>query len=148
MSPINTTAGILVRKRVYLDDLDGFGMLHHARYALLFDNAVLDFWLGAGWVIDPSESVLVIRDLQLRYHQPVVGLQEVDVHLWVERAGRTSVSYRFEVLSTDHTVRHADGSRVVVNLDPRSLRPAPLTDRMWEIAAPLLGPGVERPTAA
>jgi acyl-CoA thioester hydrolase len=145
--PIDTSTGILVRKRVYLDDLDGFGMLHHARYALLFDNAVQDFWLEAGWVADPSTSVLVIRDLQLTYYQPVLGLQEVDVHLWVDRAGRTSVSYRFEVLSTDHTVRHADGSRVVVNLDPQTLRPAPLTAELWELAAPLLGPGVERPAA-
>ena len=76
---IDTSAGVLVRKRIYLDDLDGFGMLHHARYALLFDNAVIDFWADAGWELNPSESVLVIRELTLTYHQPVVGLSEVEV---------------------------------------------------------------------
>jgi acyl-CoA thioester hydrolase len=144
---IDTSAGVLVRKRVYLDDLDGFGMLHHARYALLFDNAVIDFWSDAGWELDPSRSVLVIRELGLTYHQPVVGIGDVDVHFWVERAGRTSVTYRFQVLSADHTVVHADGHRVVVNLDSQTLRPAPFTEETWALAAPLLAPGVERPAA-
>lgn len=144
---IDTHAGVLVRKRIYLDDLDGFGMLHHARYALLFDNAVIDFWTDAGWQLDPAASVLVIRELGLTYHQPVQGLSEVDVHFWVSRAGRTSVTYHFEVLSADHTVVHAEGHRVVVFLDGQSLRPMPIPEDVWEKAAPLLGPGVERPAA-
>ncbi len=144
---IDTTAGTVIRKRIYLDDLDGFGMLHHARYALLFDNAVIDFWTDAGWELRPQESVLVIRELSLTYHQPVVGLTDVDVHLWVERAGRTSVTYQFQVLSADHSVLHADGRRVVVHLDGQSLRPSPITPEMWAMAEPLLGPGVERPAA-
>ncbi|KAA1415444.1 acyl-CoA thioesterase [Nocardioides humilatus] len=143
----DTSAGILIRKRIYLDDLDGFGMLHHARYALLFDNAVIDFWADAGWVLDPADSVLVIRELSLTYHQPVVGITDVDVRLWVERAGRTSVTYRFEVLSADHSVLHADGHRVVVNLDSETLRPAPFSEATWAMARPLLAPGVERPAA-
>ncbi len=147
MTTIDTTAGVVIRQRVHLDDLDGFGMLHHARYAVLLDHAILDFWLDAGWVADPSVSVQVIRALELTYHLPVMGMQDVDVHLWVDRAGRSSVTYRFEVLSTDHVTRYAEGSRVLVNLDPLTLRPTPLTDEMWAIAAPLLGPGVGRPAA-
>ena len=144
---IDTSTGIVIRKRIYLDDLDGFGMLHHARYALLLDNAVIDFWADAGWEIDPSVSVLVIRELTLTYHQPVVGLSEVDVHFWIERAGRTSVTYRFQVLSADHEVVHADGHRVVVNLDGKTLRPSPIGEDVWKLAAPLLGPGVARSAA-
>src|SRR5215207_5217583 len=89
---IDTGAGIVVRKRVYLDALDAFGMLNHARYALLFDNAVLDFWHDAGWVPDPRVSVQVMRELTLTYHSPVLGVGDVDVRLWIERAGRTSVN--------------------------------------------------------
>jgi acyl-CoA thioester hydrolase len=51
------------------------------------------------------------------------------------------------MLSADHAVRYAEGSRVLVNLDPTTLRPTPLTDEMWQVAAPLLGPGVVRPAA-
>jgi acyl-CoA thioester hydrolase len=139
--------GVVIRKRVYLEDLDGFGMLHHARYAVLFDNAVLDFWLDAGWVPDTATNLAVIRELSLTYHQPIVGMGDVDVRLWVDRAGRTSVTYRFQILSTDHAVLHAEGHRVLVNIDARTLRPAPLTDEMWSFAAPLLAAGVQRPAA-
>jgi acyl-CoA thioester hydrolase len=141
---IDTSAGIVVRKRVYFDALDAFGMLHHARYALLFDNTVLDFWHDAGWVPDPSVSVQVIRELTLTYHSPVLGVGDVDVRLWIERAGRTSVTYRFEVLSLDRAVRHAEGRRVDVNLHPKTLRPSRLPDDMWEMAAPLLDDNVAR----
>ena len=144
---IDTSQGVVVRQRIHLADLDGFGMLYHARYATIFDNAVQDFWVGTGWRLDPTESVLVIRDLQVTYHQPVLGITDVDVHFWVERAGTTSVTYRFQVLSSDHTVRHADGRRVVVFLDALHLRPTPIPSDVWEKAAPLLGPGVERPAA-
>lgn len=139
-----TLDGVVRRHRVYLDDLDGFGMLHHARYAVLFDRAVIDHWAEAGWRLDPATSVQVIRELTLTYHLPVTAVGDVDVHFWVSRAGRTSVTYTFRIVSTDGSVVHAEGTRTLVNLDPRTLRPTPLTDDMWEIATPLLGVGVTR----
>lgn len=33
--------GILLPVEVYYDDLDALGMLHHARYAMLFDRATV-----------------------------------------------------------------------------------------------------------
>lgn len=145
---IDTSTGVVLRQRVHVDDLDGYGMLYHARFATFFDNAVQDFWLDAGWRMDPSEYVLVIRELRLTYHVPVLGMGAVDVHFWVERAGTTSVTYRFQVLSTDHAVCHAEGQRVAVFLEGRTLRPTPIPDEIWELAVPLLAPGVERPAAA
>lgn len=144
---IDTSSGVVLRKRIYLEDLDGFGMLHHARYAVLFDNAVIDFWHEAGWVFDPSQAVLAIKNLQLTYHAPVVGIGDVDVHLWVERAGRTSVTYRVQVMSPDREVLYAEGSRVVVFLDAQTLRPTPIPADIWDKAEPLLGAGVQRPAA-
>ena len=141
---VTTFDGVVRRRRVYLDDLDGFGMLHHARYALLFDHAVIDYWAEAGWRLDPTTSVQVIRELTLTYHQPITAVGDVDVHFWVSRAGRTSVTYTFRVVSTDGSVVHAEGTRTLVNLDPLTLRPEPLTDEMWQVATPLLGHGVTR----
>lgn len=145
---MDTSIGAVRRMRLYVDDLDGFGMLYHARYATLFDHAVLDYWTEAGWSVDPSRSIQVIRELAVTYHLPVLGAGEVDVHFWIGHAGRTSVRYEFAVLSPDHTVVHAEGGRTLVNLDPQTLRPAALTDDMWQIAGALLAPGVSRPQAA
>lgn len=142
--PVTTFDGVVRRRRVYLDDLDGFGMLHHARYPLLFDHAVIDYWAEAGWRLEPTTSVQVIRELSLTYHQPITAVGDIDVHFWIARAGRTSVTYAFRIVSTDGAVVHAEGTRTLVNLDPLTLRPTPLTDDMWEIATPLLGDGVTR----
>ena len=90
----------------------------------------------------------LLSKYRITYNAPVLGTGEVDVHLWVEQAGRSSVTYAFEVLSADHRTVHAAGQRVLVNLDPQTLEPAPLSDEMWDIAAPLLKPGVTRPTPA
>ncbi|MGH1564288.1 acyl-CoA thioesterase [Mumia sp. DW29H23] len=139
--------GVVIPVRVYLDDLDGFGMLNHVEYARLFDHAVIDFWTDAGWVLDPTESVQVIRDLQLRFHQPITAVGDVAVHLWVEEAGRTNVNYRFQILSADLQTLHAEGSRRLINLDPATLRPVPLTEEQWAYAAPLLADDLVRPTA-
>ncbi|WP_435770774.1 acyl-CoA thioesterase [Nocardioides sp. SYSU DS0651] len=146
-TPADAGPGVVVRQRVHLDDLDGYGMLYHARFATFFDNAVQDFWYDAGWRLRPEETVLVIRDLQLTYHRPVLGVGDIDVHFWVDRAGTTSVTYRFRVLSPDHATVHAEGHRVVVFLDGQTLRPTPIPAEIWAKAAPLLAPGVARPAA-
>jgi acyl-CoA thioester hydrolase len=138
--------GVSVAVPVYVDDLDGYGMLHHARYAVLLDHALTDFWVGAGLRLSPDTSVTVVRRLALTYHEPIRRPGRVDVRMCVTEAGRTSALYRFEVWSSsaEREVLHAEAERLVVNLDPATLRPAPFPDDQWRMAQPLLAPGVER----
>jgi acyl-CoA thioester hydrolase len=142
--------GVVVPVHVYVDDLDGYGMLHHARYAVLLDHALTDFWVGAGLRLSPETSVTVVRSLTLDFHEPIRSPGRVDVRMWVSEAGRTSALYRFEVWSSspERDVLHAEAQRRVVNLDPVRLRPAPFPDDQWRMATPLLAPGVERRTSA
>jgi acyl-CoA thioester hydrolase len=142
--------GVVVPVPVYVDDLDGYGMLHHARYAVLLDHALTDYWVGAGLRLSPETSVTVVRSLTLDFHEPIRRPGRVDVRMWVSEAGRTSALYRFEVWtsSPDRDVLHAEAQRRVVNLDPVTLRPAPFPDDQWRMAEPLLAPGVERKTSA
>jgi acyl-CoA thioester hydrolase len=134
--------GVVVPVPVYVDDLDGYGMLHHARYAVLLDHALSDYWTSAGLRLEAAVSVTVVRRLELTYHLPVTRPGQVDVRFWVSEAGRTSALYRFEVRTGD--VLHVEAGRHVVNLDPGTLRPAPFPDEQWAMARPLLAPGVER----
>jgi acyl-CoA thioester hydrolase len=142
--------GVVVPVPVYVDDLDGYGMLHHARYAVLLDHALTDFWIGAGWRPGPGLPVPAVSSLSLDYHAPIRSPGRVDVRLWVSEAGRTSALYRFEVWtsSPEREVLHAEAQRRVVNLDPVTMRPVPFPDDQWRMAAPLLAPGVERRTSA
>jgi acyl-CoA thioester hydrolase len=143
----DTARGVVRRQAVYSDDLDGYGMLHHTKYALLFDHAVIDFWNEAGWVFDPSQSVFVIRDLALRYRVPVMTTGTVAVRFWIEEATDSKATYRFEIRSDDLSTLHADGTRTLVNLDPRTLQRAPVNTSLWDAARPLLPAGFVVPVS-
>jgi len=130
--------GVVVRERVYLDDLDGYGMLHHARFATIIDRAVIDFWLDSGWTPSDRDFVQVVREIHIEYLAPVRGLCDLSVRLRVTDVSESSATYRFEIASDHSATLHARGSRVIVNLDADTLRPSPFPEQMWAVARPLL----------
>lgn len=137
-SPASLAQGVTVGQYVHLDDLDGYGMLHHTRYAVLFDHAVMDWWQRVGWTPDLRTSMLVVREIRVSFHHPITAVGEVAVHFWISDWGRTSITYHFEMTCIDRKTIHADGSRVVVNLDPTTQRPAPMDQDLRRMAAPLV----------
>ncbi|WAS93113.1 acyl-CoA thioesterase [Nannocystis punicea] len=118
---------------VYFDDLDAFHILHNARYLLLFEHAIGSFWRHLGWagVLDfntnPDQYHLV-RANSLDYQRPVIGTGQVRVRVWVERLGRTSLTFGLRVMPLDQDVDHATGRRTVVRVDPETKRPCAWTD--------------------
>ncbi|WP_246005455.1 acyl-CoA thioesterase [[Actinomadura] parvosata] len=133
-----STPGRTVPVRVHFDELDPWGMLHHSRYAVLLDRAILTFWSEHGADIDPSRSAFkgamgVVRDLAITYRAPISGICELAVCFWVESVGRSSVVYGFKLLSSDLSVLHAEGRRVDVNIDPGTLTSAPLSEAAREV---------------
>lgn len=126
---------------VYFDDLDAFHILHNARYLLLFEHAVGSFWRHLGWagVLDfnsnPDQFHLV-RANAIEYRRPVVGTGQVRVRVWIERLGRTSLTFGLRVMPLDEDVEHATGRRTVVRVDPTSKRPCPWSDTFRAQIAP------------
>lgn len=128
---------------VHFDELDPMGVLHNARYALLFERALAAFWAGHGHSYvngQPTtpDSFNVVKEASITYHQPVRGIGELAVHLWLARLGESSGDYRFQLTSPDGRVVYAEGRRVVVKLDPATLRPAPWSEESRVIAQTLL----------
>ncbi|MEU4562162.1 hotdog domain-containing protein [Actinoplanes sp. NPDC023936] len=135
--------GRMTPVRVHFDELDAMGLLHHSRYALLFERAAADYWAEHGWSPDPrqsafTEAVLAVRELSISYHVPIIGVCEPVVHFWLESVGRSSLVYGFRILSADRSVVHAEGRRVNVNVDPVAMGPAPLSDKARQAAELLL----------
>jgi acyl-CoA thioester hydrolase len=128
---------------VHFDELDPMGVLHNARYALLFERALAAFWAGHGHSFvegRPStpDAFNVVRSASITYHRPVRGVGEVAVHVWLARLGDSSGDYRFQLTSVDGSVLYAEGSRVVVKLDQATLRPSPWSEESRAIARTLL----------
>jgi acyl-CoA thioester hydrolase len=126
---------------VYFDDLDPFGIMHNARYILLFERTIGGFWRKLGWggpldaQSNPDQFHLV-RQNHVDYLLPVVGVGQVRVRVWIEKLGNTSLTFGLRCLAMDEDVDHARGSRVVVKVSPTSRRPEPWSREVREKLAP------------
>lgn len=130
---------------VYFDDLDALQILHNARYLLLFERTIGSFWGRAmGWDgmagTDNPDRYHLVRANHIEYIRPVTGLGEVRVRVWVEKLGRTSLTFGFRLLPMDEDKDYAVGSRVIVCIDPATRKPAPWSDDFRARIAPFIRP--------
>lgn len=127
---------------VYFDDLDAYQILHNARYVLLIERTVGAFWEHLfGWsgmldmAANPDQSHLV-RANHISYERPFAGIGEARVRIWIEKLGRTSLTFGFRVLPLDQDLDYAVGSRVMVRVDPQTRQPVPWTDELRRKVTP------------
>lgn len=126
---------------VYFDDLDAFQVLHNARYLLMFERTIGSFWHRLGWggLLDAQKNpdqFHLVRANHVEYQRPVWGAGQVRVRVWVQKLGRTSLTFGFRMLPLDEDAEHAHGSRVIVRVHPDTLKPVPWTERFRESLAP------------
>ncbi|MFI5570068.1 acyl-CoA thioesterase [Streptomyces sp. NPDC051740] len=137
--------GRLIPVTVHFDDLDALGLLHNARYPLLVERAWTELWQEKGvrfdgdWVA-AGDACNAVRELRIGYEAPVTRAGTYAVHLWLERLGRTGLTYGFRFCSQDGEATYARGSRVLVRLDATTLRPAPWSEAFRDGARELLPP--------
>jgi acyl-CoA thioester hydrolase len=128
---------------IHFEDLDAMGVVHNGRYVMLLERALAAYWTRVGWTYDPghprfAEVLFVVREFTITYHVPISRIGTVQVQLWLDHLGTTSLVYGFRVSSDDGTVVHAEGRRVQVRLDPATLRPTPISEELREACRPLL----------
>ena len=129
---------------VYFDDLDAFRILHNARYLLLFERTLGSFWQRLG--IDPpamedlGDHWHLVRSNHIEYLRPVRGTGEVRVRVWIDKIGRTSLTFGFRLMPLDEDVTYAQGTRTVVRVDPETRKPMPWSDGFRTRLAPWLAP--------
>ena len=126
---------------VYFDDLDAFHILHNARYLLLIERTIGAFWQRLGWggTLDMQKNpdqFHMVRANHIEYLRPIRGTGEVRVRVWIEKLGRTSLTFGFSVMPMDEDVDCATGSRVLVRVEPQSRTPTAWTDAFRSAIAP------------
>lgn len=127
---------------IYFDDLDPFQILHNARYLLLFERTLGEFWEEIGVVrgVDARPGSLVARN-EIDYLRPVKGLGKIRVRIAIERMGTKSMTVAFRVLPMDSDDDYAKGRRVLVYVDQTTLQAAPWPDDFRTVLAPWLPSG-------
>lgn len=125
---------------VYFDDLDPYGILHNARYLLLFERTLGAFWahMGFGGLQDNPDRFHFVRSNHVDYNRPMRGVGQVRVRVWVEKLGTSSLTFGFRMLPMDVDEDLATSTRTVVRVDPVTNRPTPWTDEFRQFLAPWL----------
>lgn len=126
---------------VYFDDLDAFQIMHNARYILLFERTIGSFWRSLGWggpldSDDNPDQWHLVRQNHVDYLRPVAGIGQLRVRVWVEKLGRTSLTFGLRCLPIDEDLDFATGTRVIVRVDRKTKRPIPWSDTFRETLAP------------
>lgn len=125
---------------VYFDDLDPYGILHNARYLLLFERTLGAFWalMGFGGLQDSPDRYHFVRSNQVNYDRPMRGVGHVRVRVWVQQLGTSSLTFGFRMMPMDEDTDLATSTRTVVRVDPVTNRPTPWSDDFRQLLAPWL----------
>ena len=136
--------GFFAPVSVYLDDLDFLGMLHNSRCTVLGERAFVAYWRDHGVFVSRDwdlldDGFMVVKEQRVSYEFPVKA-GDYGIHGWVDRIGRTSMTFGFRLCSADRTLTYAHGGRTNVRLDRQTLRPSPWSDEARRVCEKLLRP--------
>lgn len=111
-------------------ELDAFNHVNHAVYAQYFEHCR---WmalreLGDNWQGNDGVGV-VVRKLTIEYEASARLFDELQVRLWVEKVGTSSVTFGQDLLRLRDDKRLARAEVVAVCIDARG-RPRPLPE-VW-----------------
>lgn len=114
-------------------DLDAFNHVNNSKYLSYLEEARLRWMLSVpGQGLDDHVAP-VVAAANLNYRRPIEWPAEVDIELFVERLGNTSVTIGHRIVdANDADVLYCDGNVVMVWIDRQNGRaaqlPAPVRD--------------------
>jgi acyl-CoA thioester hydrolase len=122
-------------------DIDVYGHMNNARYFELIDTVVNNHLAEAsGTDIRALPAIGVVAEVSCRYFAEVTYPAPVDLGVYVERVGTSSVVYRVGLFQGEEDTAKAEGTFVHVYVDNRDpARPVvPLPAEIRAAVEPLL----------
>jgi YbgC/YbaW family acyl-CoA thioester hydrolase len=128
------------RRFVAWQDTDAAGIIHFTNYFRYMEEAETRFQLSLG-----SEFLEAVRQgiyclrvaVSCDFLQPVTFGDEVDIHLWVRRKGRSSIGYEMSFRHNGEEVARGRLTAVCVSNDGGTMKSVPIPpalDRALEVA--------------
>ncbi|WP_329740684.1 thioesterase family protein [Dyella sp. A6] len=116
-------------------DLDAFNHVNNSNYLTYLEEARLQ-WLShvpGPWFDDHAMPVMAAA--QLNYRRPIEWPAQLQVELFCERMGNSSMTIAHRLVDAEDSERlYCDGHVVMVWMDPATGRPVPLPESIREIA--------------
>jgi acyl-CoA thioester hydrolase len=127
------------KQTVYWDMLDLLGVLHNARYVVMFERARFDFWsnLGVGPEAPGFDWPYVVARNEVNYKSAIRTEQEVAVTVRIQQIRNSSVTFEHSVVD-EHGVVSADGTTTLVRVDAETYRPVSWSDRFRTMVGPYI----------
>ena len=114
-------------------DLDAFNHVNNANYLTYLEEARLQ-WLQhvPGWFNEHSMPVLAASELN--YRRPIEWPAQLNVQLFCERLGNSSITLAHRIVDTGNDALYSDGKVVLVWMDPATGKPVPLPPSIRDAA--------------
>lgn len=115
-------------------DMDAQGHVNNTVYFRYMEQARIEWlaWLDARCGGFPGQGSVIVN-ASCTFIAPLTYPGIVEVRMYLDPPGRSSIGTHYE-LQVDET-RHAEGSAKLVWIDRRSLRSAPLPERVAALVA-------------
>ena len=96
--------GHATRVPVHFDDLDALGVMHNARYAVLVERVMIQWWAEqgvsfAGGRPTTPDAFNVIREYAITFHRPIRGTGEMAFPAAVVVGGRLLTRPAFRLIA-------------------------------------------------
>ena len=117
-------------------DMDAMGHVNNAKYISYLEEARVRWMQGVPGVAMTDAIAPVVAATNVNYRAPIVWPNDIVVELFVERLGTSSVTIGHRIVDQkDERVLYSDGNVVVVWMDTRTGRSAPLPDAIRAAAS-------------
>lgn len=129
----NPPPGVFVhRTRIWFDELDALGVLHHSRFVYHLERAqkaMFTHILGVD-TLDPTvapDIYHLVRNLELNYVAPVEGERAILIAVKVVKVRAAGMTAAFAFRSDDGVILHCHGTRTVCRMDVGTKAPVEWT---------------------
>ncbi len=110
-------------------DLDAFNHVNNSKYLSYLEEARLRWMVTLPGHGMDDHIAPVVAAAHLNYRRPIQWPNEIDIELFVERLGTTSVSVGHRIVGAeDRTALYCDGHVVMVWIHRETGQPAPLPE--------------------
>lgn len=105
-------------------DLDAFSHVNNSSFLTYIEEARLTWFqsLPGPWLSEESAPVLAAT--HVNYRRPIEWPAELDVELYAERLGNTSLTVAHRIVGRDDGTLYSDGYSVLVWIDRREGKPS------------------------
>ncbi len=123
--------------RVYLEDVDQYGIVYHPKYLHYFERARIEFLREHGCELPALSELgysLVIQKAELRYLKPAYYDNELLIRSHIVRFGHASLLYSQQIVLQHDFDYEICQAKIKIACVDKAFIPCPLPDLLKEIA--------------